>query len=95
LADTAAGGVDRLYVALRDSSNHTGGVVHPDPEIVKATMWVPWEIALKDFADAGVNLSAVKMMTIGVGDPDNPVAGGSGIVFVDDILLTAPASAAE
>ena len=37
-----------------------------------------------------VDLSAVQMMTIGVGDPDNPVSGGSGIVYVDDIFLTAP-----
>ena len=86
-----AGGTDRLYVALRDAANHTGVVVHPDPAIVRAKQWTEWKIPLSDFAGAGVNLSTVRKMFIGVGDRANPAAGGSGPLFIDDIYLTRPA----
>jgi hypothetical protein len=36
---------------------------------------------------SGVNLGRVAMMYIGVGDRDNPTAGGTGLIFVDDVLV--------
>jgi len=87
----ATGGADRLYVALRDASNHTGTVVCPQADILAARQWVEWGIPLSDFAAAGVNLSAVRKMSIGVGDRANPVAGGTGPLYIDDIYLTRPA----
>jgi hypothetical protein len=43
-----------------------------------------------------VNLSRVAIMYVGVGDRDNPTAGGTGTIFVDDIgygrAYTAPAA---
>ncbi len=85
----AAPGADRFYVAIRDASNHTATVVHPDPEITKAGTWVPWQIPLSDFV--GVNLKTVRTMYIGVGDRDNPVPGGMATIFIDDVYLTKPA----
>jgi hypothetical protein len=49
--------------------------------------------ALSDFADQGVNLSRIDTVTIGVGDPNDPGEGSSGLMFIDDVFLTvAPAA---
>ena len=38
------------------------------------------------FSSAGVNLTAVKKMSLGVGNnASNPKAGDTGIVYIDDI----------
>ncbi len=34
---------------------------------------------------AGVNLAAVKKITLGVGDRANPQAGAAGMLYIDDI----------
>ena len=86
---------DRLYVALRDASNHTGVVTYPDAEILTSKTWVQWDIPLSDFANTGVNLAAVRKMIIGVGDRANPAQGGAGPLYFDDIYLTRPAPAKE
>ncbi|HUW19194.1 MAG TPA: hypothetical protein VMW16_07830, partial [Sedimentisphaerales bacterium] len=49
--------------------------------------WQQWDIALRDFGDAGVNLGDVNRLYIGFGDRDNPQPGGRGSVYVDDIQL--------
>ena len=49
-----------------------------------------WPIELQEFADKGVVLSNVNTITIGFGDKSPDVsgqAGGSGLVFIDDIRL--------
>ncbi len=88
-----SGAADGLYVALRDSSNHTAVVPYPSPDILRAEKWAEWNIPLKDFADAGVNLKAIQKMFIGVGDRANPKKGAFGSIYVDDIYLTRPAPA--
>jgi hypothetical protein len=42
---------------------------------------------------AGVNLSRVAILYIGVGDRDNPSAGGTGLIFIDDVGYGHPAPA--
>jgi hypothetical protein len=86
-----ASGADALYVALQDAANHTGVITNPDAGVLTATKYVEWQIALKEFADAGVNLKTVRKMFIGVGDRANPVKGAGGSLFIDDIYLTRPA----
>jgi hypothetical protein len=86
----SAGGTDRLYVTLRDASNHTGTVICPRTDVVMSKQWFEWTIPLSDFAAAGVNLSAVRKMSIGIGDRANPTAGSAGPIFIDDIYLTKP-----
>jgi hypothetical protein len=81
-------GTDLVYVALQDSANKTAVVTNPDAGLLKATAWVEWKIPLSDFA--GVNVTKVKKMTIGVGDPANPVAGRTGKLYIDDISLVKP-----
>ena len=72
-----------MYVALDDYAI----VTHPELKAVKIAEWTRWDILLQDFADMGVNLANVNSITLGFGDKANPVAGGEGRVFFDDIRL--------
>jgi hypothetical protein len=83
------GGADKLYVVLQDSADETAVVTYPDETVLKSPEWVEWQIPLSDFA--GVNLGRVEWLYVGVGDRDNPVPGGAGKLYFDDIYLTKPA----
>jgi hypothetical protein len=101
--DWTAGGVDTLvlfvrgrlinrvaplYVGLEDASQNVAVVIHPDAAIVTATKWIEWKIPLSSFT--GVNLAKVKKIYIGAGDRQNPVKGGTGRLYIDDIGLAKP-----
>jgi hypothetical protein len=45
---------------------------------------------LSDLTAAGVNVAAVKKITLGAGDKTNPKAGGAGLLFVGDIGYRRP-----
>ncbi|MHC4593962.1 MAG: hypothetical protein ACYS9C_04860, partial [Planctomycetota bacterium] len=62
-------------------------VRHDDPGATQSGDWTEWSIDLKQLSDAGVNLTNVNTISIGVGDKANPQPGGAGLVFVDDIRL--------
>jgi len=57
---------------------------------VAVAEWHQWDIPLSAFADNGVTLTDVNKVRIGFGDRVTPVAGGSGIVYFDDIRLYRP-----
>ena len=50
-----------------------------------------WGDNVHAFADQGVNLTNMNTIGLGLGDRNNPVTGGSGMVFFDDIRLYRPA----
>jgi hypothetical protein len=77
-----------LYATIEDSSGRAGTMVHPDPAITTTTQWSRWRIPLSGLA--GVNLARVKKLALGVGNKNNPVAGGSGTIYVDDLQVTRP-----
>jgi hypothetical protein len=77
-----------LYVAIEDASKNSAVAVCPDPAIVSARKWTEWKIPLSNFT--GVNLGKVKKLYIGVGDRQNPVKGGLGLIYIDDICLAKP-----
>jgi hypothetical protein len=83
----ATNAAETMYVVL----NGTAGVDNPDPDAAQATTWTEWSIDLQAFADQGVNLTNVNTLTIGFGNRANPVAGGSGMMYFDDIRLYPPA----
>ncbi len=74
-----------LYVVLKDSDGRTAIVTNPDADAVLRNTWQAWNIPLADFRSGGVNVAAIKTMCIGVGNRNNPVAGGTGTLFIDDI----------
>jgi hypothetical protein len=79
-------GAGALYVAVEDSSGKKAVVTHADPAAVKAAIWTAWKIPLNSLT--GVNLARVKRLYIGVGDRQNPAAGGAGRIYIDDIRVT-------
>jgi hypothetical protein len=78
---------ETMYVALNDSAV----VTNDNPDAAQRPSWTQWNIDLQAFADQGVNLTNVNSITLGLGDRANPVAGGSGMMYFDDIRLYAPA----
>ncbi|MBA7663604.1 hypothetical protein ES703_71649 [subsurface metagenome] len=79
-----------LYVAL----NGSAVVSHDNPDAAQIEEWIQWNIDLQGLADQGVNLANVNTIAIGLGDKNNPQAGGSGTMYFDDIRLYAPIAAA-
>jgi hypothetical protein len=83
ISDNAA---ETLYVALNGSAI----VTNDNPDAVQVTTWTEWTIDLQAFADQGVNLANVNTISLGLGNKKNPVAGGSGTMYFDDIRLYPP-----
>jgi len=79
-----------LYIGLADSAGTAGTLVNEDPAAAQVSDWTVWAIDLAAFADQGVNLGAVKKMTIGAGDKNATAPGGSGALFFDDIAIGNP-----
>jgi len=76
-----------MYVVLNGSA-----VVNNDnPDAAQIGVWTEWNIDLQAFADQGMNLANVNSITLGLGNRNNPVAGGAGMMYFDDIRLYAPA----
>jgi hypothetical protein len=75
-----------MYVALNDSAV----VTNNNPDAAQKSAWTQWNMELSRFADQGVNLANVTSITLGLGNRNNPVAGGSGMMYFDDIRLYAP-----
>jgi len=82
-SDNAA---ELLYVTL----NGSAVVNHNNPNAAQIATWIQWTIDLQAFADQGVNLVNVNTIAIGLGNKKNPVAGGSGTIYIDDIRLYRP-----
>ena len=74
-----------MYVAVSNSAGTPAVVYHEYPDAAATDTWTKWVIPLQKFADQGVNLTNVDSLAIGFGDKNNLRAGGSGIVFFDDI----------
>jgi len=86
-SDNAA---EPMYVAL----NGSAVVNHDNPDAAQIDSWTEWTIDLQAFANQGVNLVNVNTIAIGFGDKKNPLAGGSGMMYFDDIRLYRPAETA-
>jgi hypothetical protein len=79
---SSSNAAEQIYVVLND----TAVVTNDNPDAAKAS-WTQWDIDLTRFADQGVNLTDVDSITLGLGNRNNPVAGGSGMMYFDDIRL--------
>ncbi len=84
ISDNAA---ETLYVALNDNAT----VTNDNSDATQIDEWTEWNIDLQAFADQGVNLTNVNTIALGLGNKNNPVAGGSGTMYFDDIRLHPPA----
>ena len=100
LGDPCATVVDmrgaKLWVELEDTSANVAYVLHPDANDTLEGTWHEWNIKLQDFADAGVVLSVIDRITIGIGGYDRTGQGSSktntavGEIYLEDIRLYPP-----
>jgi hypothetical protein len=81
----SANAAEPMYVVL----NGSAVVTNDNPNAAQASSWTEWNIDLQAFADQGVNLPIVTSITLGLGNRNNPVDGGAGIMYFDDIRLYA------
>jgi hypothetical protein len=78
-------GAAPLYVTVEDKAGKKKTVVNANAAATTVSAWTEWRIPLSDLSAGGVNLTAVKKITIGVGDQASPKAGGAGMLYIDDI----------
>jgi hypothetical protein len=80
---SSSNAAETMYVVL----NGSAGVDNDNPEAAQKSSWTEWNIDLQAFSNQGINLTNVTSITIGLGNRANPVAGGSGMMYFDDIRL--------
>jgi hypothetical protein len=77
-----------LYLVVEDKAGKKATAVNADPAATTVAAWTQWRIPLSNLT--GVNLAAVKKLTIGLGDKANPKAGATGMLYIDDIGFGKP-----
>jgi hypothetical protein len=85
---TGGNALETLYVALEDNAGRVAVVTHETAAVMSD--WQEWQIPLSAFE--GVSLGNLQMLYLGLGDRDNPSAGGAGLIFVDDIGVGHPSA---
>jgi hypothetical protein len=70
-----------MYLIVQDTAGKTA--MATSATAANAADWTRWVIPMSDLA--GVNFARINKVTIGVGNKAAPTAGGSGMVFIDDI----------
>ena len=83
----SANAPEPMYVALANANGPTALIYHNNPNATQVTSWTEWRIDLQEFVDQGVDLTKINSITLGLGNRNNPVAGGSGRMYFDDIRL--------
>ncbi|MCU0917797.1 MAG: discoidin domain-containing protein [Planctomycetes bacterium] len=78
-----------LYLTVEDKAGKKKTVVHAQAAATATGAWTEWRIPLSDLT--GVNLTAVKKITLGVGDRASPKPGPTGMLYLDDIGFGHPA----
>ncbi|MHC4570003.1 MAG: hypothetical protein ACYTE3_30135, partial [Planctomycetota bacterium] len=91
-----ANAAEPFYVSLSNANGTTGVVANSDANAAVTDVWTEWQIDLSEFANQGVNLADVDKIAVGLGATGDPAAaGGSGTMFIDDIVLHRPAPALQ
>jgi internalin A len=80
-------GQGQLYLSIEDDAGLIAPIIHPDPDAVLDEQWQQWSISLADLIADGIDVTAIRKLHIGVGDPGNPQPGGIGIIYIDDIRV--------
>jgi len=78
---------ESMYITVGNSAGAPAVVYHDNPAATQIDVWTEWAIPTQVLADQGINLADVDNISIGIGDRNNPQAGGSGKIYIDDIRL--------
>ncbi len=79
-----------LYVVVEDAAGHAAVVTNEDADAALAAEWQAWTISFDTLTEAGVDLTRVETLTIGLGDRADPSAAGEGLIYIDDIGVGTP-----
>ena len=77
-----------IYATL-DDGEQQAKLVCPISNVTLTESWQIWYIQFSDVvtANSNINLNSIDTIQIGVGNPSNPSAGGSGTIYIDNINL--------
>ncbi len=78
-----ANGAAPLYLMVEDKAGKTKTAINADASATTVPAWTEWRIPFGELT--GINLAAVKKITLGVGDKAAPKVGGAGMLYLDDI----------
>ncbi|MFC1762510.1 hypothetical protein ACFL6U_10575 [Planctomycetota bacterium] len=79
-------GADNLYVGLEDDAGQKALAAYTgDVQKLLDPSWQEMRVPLSAFT--GLDTARIAKMVIGIGDRDNPQAGGAGVVNVDGIVI--------
>ncbi|MGE5297340.1 MAG: LamG-like jellyroll fold domain-containing protein [Solirubrobacterales bacterium] len=81
----AANSAEGFYLTVKDTAGKSKTVAFSNAAAAQAVEWQQWKIPLSDFTAAGVKVTAVDSLVVGVGNRTAPAAGGTGTVYIDDI----------
>jgi hypothetical protein len=84
--DNVAG---QLHLVVEDTMGRRATINHPDATAVTSPTWIEWATPLSDISAAGVSLTSVKKLIVGVGN--RTPGDGAGTIYLDDIWVTKPA----
>jgi hypothetical protein len=79
-----------LYLVVEDNAGRRVVLEHPDSNVVRSTAWQVWRIPFSHLGTVGMHMTSIARLTIGLGHPDYATPGGSGVIYVDDILIGRP-----
>jgi hypothetical protein len=80
---------EKLYVKVTDTTGANTVEVYPDGnDLARAGQWYEWNINLEDINTAGLDMTSIADLTIGIGDGASPVTEGQ--MFFDDIRVYKP-----
>jgi len=83
--------LDRVYIMVEDSAGRRASVSYDGEEKdLQSEEWHSWDIALREFSEGGVDLTAVSKLAIGVGNRNASAGKSMGYLYVDDIRLYPP-----
>jgi len=77
-----------MYLTLEDASGQSFRI-ETFPHACQSDSWRQWTIALGEFSDAGVDLTSIKEITIGLGDGTDSGQSGEDRdhIYIDQIIL--------
>ncbi len=76
-----------MFIRIEDAAGKTATVTHPYTYAVESEPWQQWDIALEEFA--GVNLAAIKKISIGVGNltDSGQELEDRDVIYIDNVRL--------
>jgi len=79
-----------LYIAVEDKAGRQVVLTHPDGSIARKTDWQEWRIPFSQLGAVGMYMTSISKLAIGLGSRDHFAGAGSGVIYIDDILIGRP-----